>query len=141
MTSQRTNAALMRLKHAIDSFEFSDILKEILEQGGGLTQAVEIVGRRIDRGGYVLTDQLADIISKTSSNKLYDKVKNQLFGDDSALLALYEDRYPDIEIETKLCDRLYQTSTNDAEPIRRYIAEAMQSVGTESALDTLEAII
>jgi hypothetical protein len=138
--SPRTNAALMRLRHASDH-ALDDVLKEILEGGEGLVQAVAIVERRIDGGDYVVTQRLSALIAATRSHSLYARVRKQLFADDWALVELYRSGYPDADIEERLCERLYQTSADAAEPRRRYIAEAMRGVGTAAALPTLEAIL
>jgi hypothetical protein len=72
---------------------------------------------------------------------LYTKSREQLFANDWELLTLYKGRYPDSAIEEKLCDRLYQTSSDDAEPRRHFIIDAMREVGSEHVLPTLEAIL
>jgi hypothetical protein len=139
--SQHTNAALLRLKHASSTVEFGQILKELLEHDEGLDRVAEITERRIGSGGYVLIDQLASLVLRTKSSSLYAKAREQLFADDWALLTLYKGQYPDSAIEKRLCDRIYQTASDDAEPRRRYIADAMRDVGSECVLPTLEAIL
>ena len=141
LLSQRTNAALRRLEHTSNDLEFGDILQELLDHDEGLEQIVEIVEQRIDSGGYVLNDQLAILVSRAKSPTLYAKARKQLFSNDGALLTLYKSKYSDKAIERQLCDRIYQTASDDAEPRRRYIAEAMREVGSKHALPTLEAIL
>lgn len=101
----------------------------------------EITERRIDSGGYVLNEQLAILVSRTKSASLYAKAREQLLHDDWALLTLYKGKYPDKAIEERLCDRLYQTSSDDAEPRRQYITDAMRDVGSEYALPILAEIL
>ena len=47
----------------------------------------------------------------------------------------------DPEIEKQLCERLYKIYSDDADPYRRFITEAMRDVGTVNVLPTLEAIL
>jgi hypothetical protein len=65
---------------------------------------------------------------------------DQLFTDNRALLVLYGAQYPDPEIEEKLTETLYRVRENDADPLRREIAEAMGQVGSDKVLPVLEAI-
>lgn len=141
MLSQHTNAALVRLKHTLNALEFGNIFKDLLERNEGIEQITEITEQRIDNGDYVLTDDLTRIFLVAKSPTLYTKVRKQLFLDDWSLLTLYKGRYPDAEIEERLCNRIYETSSDDEEPRRRYIADAMREVGTKYVLPTLEAIL
>jgi hypothetical protein len=138
--SPQTNADLVRLEHADDS-QVSEILSSLLERGEALDRVVEIIERKIDNGYYIVGDHLADLIGLTRSESVYAKTRQQLFKNDWALLRLFKSGYPDPEIEKTLCTRLYKIATDDAEPRRRYIAEALGEVGTEVALPTLEAIL
>jgi hypothetical protein len=45
------------------------------------------------------------------------------------------------EMDSKLCNRLYKIASDDAQPLRRYIVDAMREVGSEAILPTLEAIL
>jgi len=86
--SRHTSAALLRLKHTENALEFLDILKDIVDRNEGLDQLVEIVEQRMDSGGYVLTENLELIISKTKSATLYTKAKPQLFPTTSTKLVV-----------------------------------------------------
>jgi TIR domain len=138
--SPKTNADLVRLEHA-DSLQLSETLKALLERGEALDKVVAILELKIDNGAYVEIDQLAALIGQTKSASLYAKARQQLFKDDWALLCLYKSRYPDPDIEKTLYTRLYKIAANDAEPMRRYIVDAMRDVGSEIVLPTLEAIL
>jgi len=138
--SPETNADLVRLEHA-DTYHLGKILSSLLERGEAFDRVVEIIERKIDSGHYVVDDPLADVIGLTMSESVYVKTRQQLFRSYSALLRLFKSGYPDPEIEKTLCTRLYKIATDDAEPWRRFIAEALGEVGTEIALPTLEAIL
>jgi hypothetical protein len=138
--SAAINADLVRLEHA-DSLQLSEALKSLLDRGEALDRVVAILERKIDEGAYVLSDQLAALIGHTKSASLYAKTREQLFKDDWALLSLYKKLYPDPDIEKHLATRLYEIASNDGEPRRRYIIDAMRDVGTTVVLPTLEAIL
>lgn len=138
--SPQANALLVRLQYA-KSLQFNDVLKEILDQGEALDQAIQIVEHRIDEGFYVINEYAAEFISRTKSSDLYTKIREQLLRNDQTILSLYKARYPDIEIEERLCRVLYDRASDDADWLRRSIAEAMAEAGTEAALPVLEAIL
>jgi hypothetical protein len=67
-------------------------------------------------------------------------VRKQLYDDIWALIKLYSTRYPDTEIEGRLAEALYRIASEDDNPRRRAIVDAMRDVGSASALPVLEAI-
>jgi hypothetical protein len=138
--SPQTNAALLRLQHA-DDYLVNDILRELLDSGEGLNQVASIVEAKLDERVHILYETLSTLIAITKSKRLYEKKKDDLLRDNTASLVLYKSGYPDPEIEKKLCDRLYKIFSDDAEPWRRIITEAMCDVGTVQVLPTLEAIL
>jgi hypothetical protein len=137
---QNFTALLGQLQHATGP-ELRDIIEEILKNPRSLDQVAKLVEAKVDAGIYVPDDPLASLISRSHSSSLYGKVRERLFKNDWALLKLYKGQYPDPEIENALCSRLYAVASNDGEPRRRYIVDAMKEVGSEAALPTLEAIL
>jgi hypothetical protein len=137
---KKLTALLGQLQHETGP-ELSDTIEEILKTSHSLDQVVNLVERKIETGAYVRDDPLTSLIIRSGSSKLYAKVRDRLFNNDWTLLALYRARYPDTEIENTLCGRLYAVASNDAEPRRRYIVDAMREVASEAVLPTLEAIL
>ena len=137
---QNFTALLGQLQHATGP-ELSDIIEEIVKTPHPLDQVVKLVESKIDAGMYVRDDPLTSLILRSGASSLYGKVRERLFRNDWALLTLYRARYSDPEIENTLSSRLYGVASNDGEPRRRYIVDAMKEVGSEAVLPTLEAIL
>jgi hypothetical protein len=140
-TPPSLNSLLVRLQHANDPIELADTLKELIDYPDALDQVAQIVERKIDAGTYVLGELLASLVLRTRSSRLYQKVRERLLRDDWTALTLYKGQYPDPEIEKTLCSTLYAVRSNDAEPRRRHIVDAMREVGSEATLPTLEAVL
>lgn len=138
--SRKANSALVRLRYA-KSLELNEGLEELLEGNEGLESAAEIVERKIEAGQYILTQYLARLIVGVRSETLFQKVRQQLLGDNAALLILYRGRCPDAQIEEKLAETLYRLREDDGNPQRREIAEVMEEVGSDAVLPVLQAII
>jgi hypothetical protein len=130
---------LVQLRNA-KAMEFNDALRELLDHPDALEQVPKIVVSRIDAGAYVLDASLASLVLQTKDPRLYEKVRDQLFKNEEQMLRLYMGRYPDPEIEYRLCAKLCEIAAIDGNPLRIYIVEAMREVGTDAALPTLEAI-
>jgi hypothetical protein len=137
---QKVNALLVKLEHAT-SLELSDAIKELLIQSTPPDRVAKIVEGRVDEGVYVLSETLASLLAKSHSKTLYEKVLKKFENDFWFLLILYKGRYPDIEIERALIKKLYSAASNDADPLRGYIVNAIKEVGSEAALPTLRAIV
>jgi hypothetical protein len=135
----KASSLLTKLQHA-KAMELNDALQEVLEHPAILPKAVAIVTDRINGGAYFLTNHMASLILATRNSELYALAKKQVLSDTWTAVKLYEGQYPDPEIERRLVAKLYEIASNDAEPLRRAIADAMRAVGTEAALSTLEAI-
>lgn len=138
--SPKTNADLQRLRRA-NARELSETLRGLLDRGEALDQAAEILEERVGSGVYIITDELARLLSKVKRVSLFDLVRDQLFQDPWALITLYRGKYPDQSIEQDLADLLYRKAEDDSDPARRAIAEAIRDVGTIATLPTLEAIL
>ncbi len=140
MTDPKVTSLLLRLQHA-KALEVNDVLQELLEFPDALGTVVQIVESKIDSGTYFLNDLLASLILTTHSATLYARSREQLLKDNWTAVKLYENRYPDPEIEKSLCSVLYGIASNDGEPLRRHIVDAMRKVGSEAVLPTLEGIL
>jgi len=68
-------------------------------------------------------------------------VRKKIFSNEYDLVDLYRSGFPDPEIEMGLIDKLYKYADDDAQPRRRYIAEALRDLGSLEAIPTLEAIL
>jgi hypothetical protein len=139
-TPRHLTSLLVRLQHA-SAPELDDTLQKLLNYPDALDQVMQIVGSRIDAGVYIRNESLASLILRTCFSHLYEKVRERLLKDHWTALTLYKSQYPDPEIEKKLCDRLYKIASDDAQPLRRCIVDAMREVGSEAVLPTLEAIL
>lgn len=139
--SHEANAELVRLRRSGNAVEVSNALTVLLRLGESLDQAARIVEERIKRGDYVLTQPIAHLLVATRSESLYRLSHDQIFRDEWALIDLYKGRYPDKQIEEHLINVLYQISSDDANPRRSYIVQAMQSVGSIDILPDLEALL
>ena len=138
--SQQANANLQRLRRAKPT-DLPKVFRELLDQKEGLSEAAEIIEERVASGNYVTIDSLARILAKVKRESLYALVKEQLFSDKWELVTLYRGQYPDQDIEKQLCELLYQRAYDNADPARRYIAEAIRDIGSTATLPVLEAIL
>jgi hypothetical protein len=136
---QIVNALLVKLEHTT-SLELSDTIDELLSLSAPVDRIASIVEGRVDEGVYVISKTLATLLAQSHSQALYEKTRSKLKNDLWALLILYESKYPDVEIERFLIKELYAIASNDGEPRRRYIVNAMKQVGSEAVLPTLRAI-
>ena len=139
-TQEHIGSLLVRLQHA-SAHELDDTLQALLGYPEALDRVVAIVNSKIDAGSYFTNQSLASLVSQTRASQLYAKVRGQLLEDRWTLVTLYESQYPDPEIEKNLCDRLYKIASDDSNPLRRNILDAMRKVGSEAVLPTLEAIL
>lgn len=139
MNPREAESLLIKLQHA-KAMDLGDALQELLQHPELLPKAVVIVTDRVNCGAYFLTNQLASLILATRNSELYTLAKKQVLSDTWTAVTLYEGQYPDPEIEQGLVTKLYEIASNDGEPLRRVIADAIRSAGTEAALTTLEAI-
>lgn len=139
--SDQANADLQRVRKSTDPVEFSNALNALINLGEALDQVAEILEQRIRRGYYVTTKDLVQLLLRTKRDSLYALEKDKLFGDVWALLDLYKGQYPDKLIESRLSDILHDRESEDDDPRRRYIAEAMRDVGSSEVLPVLEAIL
>lgn len=138
--SPEANAILQRLQR-VEPAGLSECIRELLERGEALEDAEKIIKSRLQSGSYVLSDDLARLLTKVRDASLYRIAKEQLFQDRWALLTLYKGGYPDPAIEDELVEILYQNAENDAEPVRRAIVEAIFEKGTIATIPVLEAIL
>jgi len=136
---QIVNALLVKLEHTT-GLELSDTIDELLSLSAPVDRIASIVEGRVDEGVYVLSKTLATLLAESHSQTLYEKTRNKLKDDVWALLILYEGKYPDVEIERVLIKNLYAVASDDGDPRRRYIVDAMKQVGSEAVLPTLRAI-
>lgn len=138
--SPEENAIFQRLRR-VESSDLSACLSVLFEKDEALEEAAEIIEDRVKSGAYVLTDDLARLLVKARHPTLYDFVKDQLFKDQWALITLYQGGYPDPTIEDELVELMYQKGEDDADPVRRVIAEAIREKGTVATIPILEAIL
>jgi hypothetical protein len=136
---QIVNALLVKLEHTTGP-ELSDTIDELLSLSAPVDRIASIVEGRVDEGVYVISKTLATLLAQSYSQTLYEKSRNKLKDDVWALLILYEGKYPDVEIEQVLIKKLYAVASDDGEPRRRYIVNAMKKVASEAVLPTLQAI-
>lgn len=139
-SSAALNSLLIRLRNAKPS-EIGEVFTELLGFSNASEQLVPIIEEKLDKGMYVLSEPLATLIGRTHAPGLYAKARSQMFQAPWELLILYRSKYPDPEIEKTLCSKLYSIASNDGDPTRRHIVEAMREVGSEGTLSTLEAIL
>lgn len=137
--SPGTNAALVRLRFA-KPLEVNDALKELLDRNEGLEEGAEIVLSKLKAGEHFASDYLVQLVAATHNAALFAQAREQLLQNDAAVLGLYEGRYPDSEIETKLCEILWHIRSEDSNWLRRGIVQAMQAVGSADVLPVLGAI-
>lgn len=138
--SAQTNADLVRLEHASGQ-KLEETLEVLLDRGEALDKTAEIVERKMESGVYIPNARLAELIGLTKAGSLYLRARSQLCKDNWALLTLYKNHYPYPEVERLLCERLYEMASNDAEPQRGYIVDAMRDVASVVVLPTLESIL
>jgi hypothetical protein len=138
--SPKSSADLQRLQRA-NAIELSETLRALLDRDEALDEAAEILEERARSGVYIVTGELACLLSKTKRQSLFDLVRDQIFQDQWALITLYRGKYPNQGIEQNLTDALYRNAKDDSNPARRAIAEAMRDVGTTATLPVLEAIL
>jgi len=137
---ESSSSLLGQLQHA-SQFELNEIIEKILRTDFPLDEFAKLVERKMDAGAYVTNNSLTSLILKSRSPSLYARSRTQLWNDDWSLVSLYQERYPDPDLEPRLCERLYEVAFKDGEPRRRAIVDAMAQVGTKAVLPTLEAIL
>jgi len=137
---QRLNSLSLQLKSA-GAQQLNDALEEILHLSEELDWVVPIVISKLNEGFYIADQHLVNLLNKTKDSNLYSKVRVQIFENLGQLLNLYKAKYPDKDIEQVLCTRLYEIATNDGNPLRRDIVDAMAEVASGDVVPTLEALI
>jgi len=131
---------LVHLQYA-KAMEANDVLERLLEHPSALRKTADIVLQRIDSGIYFLDNLVASLVCHAQAKDLFEKTREKLLSNPRTLLILYKGKYPDASIETKLAEKLYEIFSNDAEPLRSDIVEAMQQVGSSNVVSLLEAIL
>lgn len=149
--AKNINSLLVQLEHANDS-EFPNALFECSNAFGVLLgdtiafdqktidQVIRSVERRLDAGRYIEPDHLAWLVLQASSPQLYKRVRENFLKNSRAVLTLYRGKYPDSDLENILCAELYKIASDNGNYFRREILEAMQDVGSQDVLRTLDAI-
>jgi hypothetical protein len=154
--SDEIETALARLQYA-DRDEFEDILAQAVIPNflgqkrklfdafsgnpGALDQIVEVVEHRADLRGFFIDISVSCLLVETQNEALYEKFKDRLLTLSDPLINLYRGKYPDPEIETYLCKKLFSIAKRNPEPWRSEIARCMGEVGTRKVLPTLRAIL
>lgn len=121
-------------------FEFNQSINRLCSNGCLDSEAMNVVRERMEGGEEVFNSNLVRIVSQTGDRYFYDQINsiNSLGIDD--LLTLYRCQYPDPKIEKALLDLIYKFADQDAQPWRRYIAEAIRDVGSTDCLNVLTRI-
>lgn len=135
------NVLLGKLQHVKESLDLSDCVLEALKFPQDLEKIVAVVERRIDQGAYILDEPLTALIIASRSQSLFGRVRNRLLKNDWAVIDLYKAGFDEPELESLLSKALFAIYSDDGEPKRSYIVDAMASVGNEEILPTLEAIL
>ncbi len=138
--SQQTNSDLVALGHA-DADRFDIILERLLDSGEANSEIAAAVERALDNGRYVRSKHVATLLARKFSPALYAKARVSLSTDALAQVTLYRAKVPDPHIEIRLCRMLYEAAGDDANLLRREIAEAIRDIGSYEVLPTLEAIL
>lgn len=73
VVSPRTEALLTHLRFTKSGI--NEILGQLLEIDDGLDEAAKIVSIRPDRRDYILPQYLAELVTRTGSKSLYEKIK------------------------------------------------------------------
>lgn len=139
MVPAQKQSPLARLRYG-KAADATSALTELVEGGQADAEVVSAALAAIQRDIYLLTGDLARLVSKSGGEALYKVAKPRLLKDDWALVELHGSHYPDPEIEEVLCARLYKCAKDDGDPRRSLMVASLEHAGTLGTLATLEAI-
>jgi hypothetical protein len=133
---------LRDIRTATNQFQLDGLVKKLIDNDCLSDIAVSEIEKRINNDGYKpRNDLIIYLIIHQIIPSLYNSIKYQLrFLDTEKLVALYQSKFPDREIEEILIKRLYELSMGADQPDRRYIVEAMIKVGSTETISTRETI-
>jgi hypothetical protein len=140
MSRRKADPVDLRTLRMSRRYDFNKLISDLISDDKLDEDALSIVRERLEGGEEIFSGNLAKLVALTGDELFYDHIKSiKNLGTDD-LLVLYRSQYPDPAIENILLDLLYQFSDQDAQPWRRYIAEAIRDVGSTACLDVLTRI-
>lgn len=137
---QNTPLSLLRSLKA-DGYERQAALEKLILQDVIGDDAVSVVTSELGKGRTFIPLQLSKFVLRVGSDSLYSAAKNIIFTDPWAILELHRQGFNDPEIETSLCETLFDVAHDNGQPLRRYIVESLRDQGSSAATPVLKSIL